>query len=360
MTVLVCGPPRAGVSAVAAALAAAGVDVVEPGALRTGVTPVVVVFVISAAGRPVASDFAVLDRVLGVWAADRVLGVVSKIDAHRRWRDAVAIGLARYPALPWSGVAAAPNLGEPRIGELLEAVRSRLELPREVLLDSTIGDMTQPGRQSRVVPLRSRTQQARVQLGALVRRRCADLRTELTDAGGVLTRRSRAAFPDVVRAGLERAAADIDDAVTEHLAVVAAELGLRDVPSPAPLEPPAPAPPAAMSGTLESRLAVLLGIGFGLGVAVTLGRFVADLMPGHAALGILPGLFVGAALTGWVVLVRRLLAERVAMQRWAASGVDGLRGAADEAVALRIVAAERHWGPGPSPPASSESMYMPM
>ena len=109
---------------------------------------------------------------------------------------------------------------------------------------------------------------------------------------------------------------------------------------------------------------MLLGAGFGLGVALTLGRMVAELAPGYAAGAAIPGLLAGAALTAWVVAARRLLAERIAMQRWAAEAVDTLRGAADEIVALRIVTVERLWstalprsGPSGLP---SESMRLRM
>ncbi len=363
MIVLVCGPPRAGVTAAADALrdALVDVDVVEPAGLRSGSTPAAVVFVISAAARLADSDCLLLDDVLGAVPADRVVGVVSKVDAHRAWRDTVAASGSRYPTLSWVGAAAAPNLGERRIGELVAAVRVRLSDPAKMLPGRTIGPQSAP---PSVLPVRGRTQQARVQLGALIRRRSAELRGELTDAGGALTRHRRADFPGIVHLRLERAAADVDDAVTEHLAAIAAELGLPDEAGPPSIDPPLPAGPAAAPGTLESRLTVLLGAGFGFGVAVTFGRFVADLVPDHAAVGALPGLAVGAGLTGWVVSARRLLAERVVMQRWAATAVDAWRVAVEEAVALRIVAAERGWstphrGPARSA-APSESMYSSM
>ncbi|MFN8228593.1 MAG: hypothetical protein U0R18_17955 [Mycobacterium sp.] len=361
--VLVCGPPRAGVTAVADALrdALSGVDVVEPAGLRPGNAPAVVVFVVSAAARLATSDCLVLDGVLDAVSADRVVGVVSKVDAHRAWRDTVVASRSRYPTLSWLGVTAAPQLGERRIGELVDAVRLRLSEPPKMLPGKLIGAQSLPPRGS---PLRGRTQQARVQLGALVRRRSAELRGELTDAGAALTRDRRTDFPAIVQLRLERAAADVDDAVTEHLGALAAELALPDEPSPPSIDPPLPAGPAAASGALESRLTVLLGAGFGFGVAVTFGRFVADLLPDHAALGALPGLLVGAGLTGWMVSARRLLAERVAMQRWAASAVDAWRGAVDEAVALRIMAAERAWSTAARgsdrPAAPSESMYLRM
>lgn len=374
--VLVCGPPLAGVTAVVDALrdapADAGHPVVEPVDLRPGDAPVVVVFVVSAAAPPAASDCAILDDLLHAAAApaEQMIGVVSKIDVHRGWRGVIDANRNRYPALPWVGVAAAPVLGEPQLGRLVELLAARRSETRNALPNNII---RVPPAAARMPPpsvdaglLRSRIQQARVQLGALTRRRCAAARAELADAAAALARPDRRVFPERVRARLAQAAAEVDDAVTEHLAVVAAELGLPDEVSAPAIEPPRPADPAAASGGLESRLMMLLGAGFGLGVSLTLGRLVAGLAPGHAVVAVLPGLCAGAALTVWVVAARRLLAERVAMQRWAADAVDALRGAADEAVALRIVTAERRWSTAmlsgsPAPPRRgppSESMYL--
>lgn len=372
--VLVCGPPLAGVTAVADALrdGLAGIPalaadlVVESVDLRPGDVAAAVVFVVSAAARLAASDCAMLDDLLDATAAPsgRVIGVVSKIDVHRGWRGAVDASRDRYPALVWVGVAAAPALGEPRVGRLVELLGACLSEEQNVLPNNSIRVTTEAPRKSgaeRAVLLRGRTQQARVQLGALARRRCAAVRAELTAAAGALTRRDRRAFPDRVRARLEHAAAEVDDAVTDHLAVVAAELGLPDEVAPPAIDLPLPPDPAALTGGLESRLTMLLGTGFGLGVALTLGRTVAELAPGYAMGAAISGLCAGAALTAWVVAARRLLAERIAMQRWVAEAVDALRGAADEAVALRIVTVERLWsGAMPGSAAGdrrSESMY---
>lgn len=374
--VLVCGPPLAGVTAVADALRAGlttdpadAYSVVEPVDLRPGDSPAMVVFVVSAAAPPAASDRAVLDDLLDAVAgpSEQVIGAVSKTDVHRGWRGVVDANRDRYPALAWVGVAAAPVLGEPRIGPLVELLSTRLS---NVLPDNGFQVARRPPEGARkqdierAALLRSRTQQARVQLGALARRRCAAVRADLTDAAATLTRRTRPGFTERVRARLEHAAGEVDDAVTEHLAVVAAELGLPDEVSPRSIELPRPADPAVASGGLESRLMMLLGAGFGLGVALTLGRMVAELAPGYAAGAAIPGLLAGAALTAWVVAARRLLAERIAMQRWAAEAVDTLRGAADEIVALRIVTVERLWstalprsGPSGLP---SESMRLRM
>ena len=67
---------------------------------------------------------------------DLVVGVVAKIDAHRNWRDVLAADRAqlaarapRYQHVPWVGAAAAPDLGEPRLDELVGVLRQRLADP---------------------------------------------------------------------------------------------------------------------------------------------------------------------------------------------------------------------------------------
>ena len=62
------------------------------------------------------SDCALVD--LAATNTDLVIGVVSKIDAHRNWRDVLAADRARlaertprYRHVPWVGAAAAPRSG---------------------------------------------------------------------------------------------------------------------------------------------------------------------------------------------------------------------------------------------------------
>ena len=52
---------------------------------------------------------------------------------------------------------------------------------------------------------------------------------------------------------------------------------------------------------------------------------------------------VGVALTLWVVATRRLLNERAALDRWVGDAVGALRATVDQAVATRVMAAERDW-----------------
>ena len=100
----------------------------------------------------------------------------------------------------------------------------------------------------RAALLRSRTQQARVQRRP-ARRRCGGPRRSHR-RGRDVDRRTRPGFTERVRARLEHAAGEVDDAVTEHLAVVA-ELGLPDE-VPAVDRAAAPADPAVASGGLAN------------------------------------------------------------------------------------------------------------
>ena len=88
--VLVTGPWLAGTTALVDALRERLPDVtfVETGELSVIEAPIAVVFVVSAAARLTESDCALLD--VAAANTDLVIGVVSKIDAHRNWRDVLA------------------------------------------------------------------------------------------------------------------------------------------------------------------------------------------------------------------------------------------------------------------------------
>jgi hypothetical protein len=131
--VLVTGPWMAGVSAVAAALRERlpQSTFVESTGLAPGEAPMAVVFVVSAAAHLTGSDCTLLDA--AAENTDVVVGVVSKIDVHRGWRDVVAADrdalaahAARYARLPWVGAAALPDLGEPEVDDLVRTVSDAL------------------------------------------------------------------------------------------------------------------------------------------------------------------------------------------------------------------------------------------
>ena len=135
--VLVTGPWLAGTTSLIAALR----ERMPEHDLRRGRRPAArrcaraVVFVVSAVAPLTESDCALLD--LAAADTDLVIGVVSKIDAHRAWRDVLAADrallAAHAPALramvPWVGVAAAPDLGEPMLDELVDCCASGSAIP---------------------------------------------------------------------------------------------------------------------------------------------------------------------------------------------------------------------------------------
>ena len=125
--VLVTGPWLAGTTSLIAALRERMPEhtFVEADDLGPGYAPAAVVFVVSAIAPVTESDCTLVD--LAARYTDLVIGVVSKIDAHRDWRDVLAADRAllaarapRYAEVPWVGVAAAPDLGEPNLDELVD------------------------------------------------------------------------------------------------------------------------------------------------------------------------------------------------------------------------------------------------
>ena len=132
--VLVTGPWLSGATGLIAALRERlpEHEFVEAEEIRPADAPAAVVFVVSAVAPIAESDCAFID--LAARHTDLVVGAVSKIDVHRNWRDVMAEDKTRlaahserYRDVPWVGVAAAPDLGEPNIDELVDLLRSRLD-----------------------------------------------------------------------------------------------------------------------------------------------------------------------------------------------------------------------------------------
>jgi hypothetical protein len=382
--VLVTGPWLAGVSGVVAALNERLPDrtFVESADLVPGEAPTAVVFVVSAAAALTESDCALLDA--ATTDTDAVIGAVSKIDVHRNWRDVLATDrdtlaahAPRYRDVPWIGVAALPERGDPRVDDLVATVRERLadvDVPRrnrlrawesrlQSVADRYDRDADGAGRRARVealreqrsgilrqrrlsksertIALRSQTQQARVQLSYFARNRCASVRSELQEDAVGLTRRQLPAFEAYTRGRLDEVITEVDEGTTTHLADVAQTLGLA-------VEPPGPAmlptievpAPQLKSRRLETRLMMLVGAGFGLGVALTLSRLLADLTPGLTVAGAVACVAIGLALTVWVVGTRGLLRDRALLDRWAGEATAQLRSALEQLVATRVLRAE--------------------
>jgi hypothetical protein len=385
--VLVAGPSFAGTSRLVSALRDRLPDaaVLEAPELGASEAPAVVVFVVSATAPLTESDCAVLDAVAA--DTDAVIGVVSKIDVHRTWREVLDADrallterVARYDEVVWVGAAAAPDLGPPLVDDVVEAVtamladdslkqRNRLRAYENRLLTvrrRLDRDVEGAGREARLAALReqragelrafrltksqrsiavrSQMQQARVQLSYLARTRCASVRSELREAVAEMPRHRLGGFTDEVRQRAAEVSGDVQEGTARQLAEIGDQLGL-------PVETPADPCPVVAVGTAplrsrsaETRLMMLLGAGFGLGVALTLSRLFADLAPRWAVGGAVGGAIVGLAATLWVVGVRGLLHDRAVLDRWVVEVTAGLRTATEEWVATRVLAAEAALG----------------
>ncbi|MEI7519624.1 MAG: hypothetical protein WCJ98_14240, partial [Mycobacteriaceae bacterium] len=88
------------------------------------------------------------------------------------------------------------------------------------------------------------------------------------------------------------------------------------------------------------RVTALLSAGFGLGVALTFGRLLADLAPDWTAAITAASLLAGIGLSGWVIRARGLAAERAALDRWVTEVTAGLRTAMEERVVMQMLAVE--------------------
>jgi hypothetical protein len=385
--VLVTGPWMAGVSAVAAALRERlpQSTFVESTGLAPGEAPMAVVFVVSAAAHLTGSDCTLLDA--AAENTDVVVGVVSKIDVHRGWRDVVAADrdalaahAARYARLPWVGAAALPDLGEPEVDDLVRTVSDALAdsdiLRRNRLRawDSRLRMVTRRldrdvdgvGRRARVdslreqrgralrerrrtrtersITLHGQIQQARVQLSHFARNRCSSVRTELQEDAAGLSRRDIPGFEAYARARLDEVAAEVGEGTNAQLAEVAQAMGVAAVPPPQQMLPTIEVPPPLSSRRHETRLMMLLGAGFGLGVALTLSRLVtglaARLPPGLAIAAAAACVAIGLLVTFVVVHIRGLLHDRALLDRWVGDVTSSLRSGVEELVATRVLVAE--------------------
>jgi hypothetical protein len=380
--VLVTGPWLAGTSSLVDALRERLPDVtfVETGELSVIEAPIAVVFVVSAVARLTESDCALLD--VAAANTDLVIGVVSKIDAHRNWRDVLAADRqalithdARYRDVSWVGVAAAPDLGDPKIDELAErlghlgdarlARRNRLRawenrlqtvmrrceeeaagVGRNVRIaelreqrSATVRDR-RLAKTERTIALRSQIQLARVQLTHFAHNRCTSVRAELQEDVSNLSRRRLGEFEPYVRTRAGEVVNEVDEGVTKHLGDVATELGLSAPAPPPPPEAPEVSQPPVKSRRMETQLTMILGAGFGFGVSLAVTRLFAGLAPGLTIGGLVAGGVMGLVLTVWVVGIRALLHDRAVLDRWVTDVTATLRSAVEERVATRVLAAE--------------------
>lgn len=383
--VLVVGPWLAGVSSLTAALRRQMPEreFVESDELAPGVAPVAVVFAVSAVAPIAESDCAVLDG--AARHTDLVIGALTKIDVHRDWRavltaDAGAVGAhaSRLRDMPWAAVAAAPPTGRPHLDGLVEVLREKLSddtlgrrnrlrawetrLIEEIDTVSAVAVDAESAavhrrregvlrdarlsRAERAIALRSRIQQARVQLGYFARNRCASLRTELSEDaaawGGLpwVGRRRADVFQSYVAGRAAEVVAEVDSGVTDQFRDIAMELGLAAPPVPSAAPAPEVGGPGLTSRRLEMQLMMLLGAGFGLGVALAAGRLFTGLAPGLTVVGAVAGGVLGLLLTVWVVGIRGLLHDRAVLDRWVGRVAATLREDTEALVATRVLAAE--------------------
>ncbi|MCV7410023.1 hypothetical protein [Mycobacterium florentinum] len=386
--VLVTGPWMAGVTGVATALGERLPEhkFVESTDLQPGEAPKAVVFVVSAAAELTGSDCALLDAACE--HTDVVVAVVSKIDVHRGWRDVLsanrdllAAHAPRYAQVPWIGAAGAPELGEPQLDELADTVAAQLavsdverrnrlrawESRLQTVAQRFDRDADSAGRRARVealreqrrtalrerrqaksersIRMRGQTQQARVQLSHFALNRCSSVRSELQSDAAHLSRRDMAGFEAHARGRAAEVVSEVNEGTTSQLDDVARELDLpMELPPVAQLPTVDVAPPPLKSRRQETWLMLLLGVGFGVGVALTLSRLVAGLAqrlnPALEIAGAVVCVAVGLAVTVLVVKLRALLHDRSLLDRWTGDLASSLRSVTEELVATRVLAAE--------------------
>jgi hypothetical protein len=195
---------------------------------------------------------------------------------------------------------------------------------------------------ARTIALRSQTQQARVQLSYFARNRCSSVRGELQEDVADLSRRKLRGFESYARARIGEVVTEVNEGCSKHLADVSQVLGLSEYSEPAPAAPSQVDIPEVplRSRRLETRLMMLLGSGFGLGLALTLSRLLADVVPGLTVAGIVACVAIGLAVTVWVVGTRGLLHDRAVVDRWVGEATTSLRATAEHLVATRVLTAE--------------------
>ena len=364
--VLVVGPRLAGVDGVIAAVRThlPGVAVVgAEGFAREG-APDAVLAVVSAVAPVTESDWAPIAAAAA--RTDLMIGVVSKIDAHRGWRDVmeadrmlVAAGDTRRDSMPWVGVAAAPDLGEPCLGELVAVLRERLADPglnrrnqwrsNEFRLQSERA-RARSATASRADALASRivAQRTRLELLRCVRDRCSELRAELRDVAAAVPVGGSSDFEALVKAEAERAMVELDEDIASAVGAAATELGLDDhvgnaLESGRRQDHPVVSRSPSSSRRLEGRLMTVLGVGFGLGIALASSRLLAGLAPSLSVAGLAAGAVAGLALVVWVVRVRGLLHDRALLDRWVTEVAANVRWHGEATVAERLLLAESQW-----------------
>ena len=381
--VLVTGPWLAGSTSLIQALRERLPErtFVESDELGPAEAPAAVVFVVSAIAPLTESDCALVD--LAANYTDLIIGVVAKTDAHPNWRDVMATGRAqlaarapRYQHVQWVGAAAAPDLGEPSLDELVGLLTQRLadpdvarrnrlrawEFRLQTVIERHHADAAGADRQARAttlrrnrddilggrrlstsertMALRSQVQQARLQLTDFANNRCTSVRTELQEDASKMSRRRLGEFEQYVRTRVGEVVDEVDEGITKHLGDVATELGLSAPAAPPPLPRPEVLQPPVPSRRLQTALMMVLGAGFGVGVALAVTRLFPGLATGLTIAGLVAGGLVGLLLAVWVAGIRRRRHVRAVLDRWVTDVTATLRSTVEERVTARVLAAE--------------------
>ena len=359
----VTGPPLAGVTSLVAALRERMPETafVEADERTAGEPPAAVVVVLSAVAPMTESDCRRVD--VATARAASMIGVLAKVDAHRGWRDVLAadraallVRSARYRTMPWVPVAAAPDVGPPELGPLVETLRNHLganEITGRSALEARIDRLRAEraalirdrgrARSERTLALRGGLARTRAMSTRFLRRRSLVLRTEF---------RARAA--DVPRGGAAELEAELRSEVAalleelDVLVVAAVDELAETLDVATPIQPPSPPPavapelggPAVASRSGERRLTTVLGAGFGLGVAMAVSRLLGGLTHESAGAALIVGALSGFALTAWLVMTRALLQDRALLDRWVTEVVATTRWHGEESIASRLLAAE--------------------
>jgi hypothetical protein len=381
--ILVTGPWLAGSTSLADALGQrlGGRTCVESIDLDEDEAPAAVVFVTPAATRLTESDCVLLDAAAA--KTDLVIGVVSKIDVHPAWRDVLAANRAalaahnpRYTDTVWVGVAAAPESGEPRLKELVEALEeglARCDLSRRNALRVWETRLRRAlrwheeaaagvGRQARVAALRQqrsetlqerrlarsgrnmasrgRVAEAKEQLTEFTRNRCASVRAELGQDATSMTRSRRPDFENYVSKRTKDVVAEVHGGVGVRFGDLAAESGLTQPPDEPPPAAPAVAVPPPAAGSWLAWLVPPLSPIFGLAVALAVSMVLSDVAPVFSAAALVGGAVVGLAVAALALRIRRVARDRAVLDRWVADVTGELRAVLEQYVATRVLNAE--------------------
>jgi hypothetical protein len=190
-------------------------------------------------------------------------------------------------------------------------------------------------------------QGTRLRLLRFVRDGCSELRAELRDAASQVGVGGAAGFETLVEAKASGFHVEVADEITRAVTAAATELGGVDVATPSvPVRgqgPPDVSRTPSSSRGLEGRLMTVLGLGFGLGIALASSRLLVGVAPGLSAAGLAVGAAAGLALVVWVVRARGLLHDRALLDRWVVEVAATLRWHGEAMIAERLLSAESQW-----------------